>query len=384
MLLEANAYGTDFQAPIRMLTHMDDVVEPYPQTPELLSPLECEILPDIDGFNATTFTINNGMPNELRVVVYRQPIEYDSKWGQPDYNHLKASIIEGELTLGLKVEHRTVIWTPEVADLPQRSNIHNLEDLRADSEGFCGLTAVIKDPVTNDYIPYPAVVRFPNRIDTLEQAFGKLPEVKILKYLGKGKNLSPIGKINGKTTLLFRPEGDEYNHKLQVITYEEGIEGAKVINELQFPKSSWTQWRMGTAAGLFWLDDKQAILPIHGINKESSSAYPEGTFDYSLGVALIEKDKSGQLHVVKVAKKPLIVPGQLDHLIGERFPYRRIVYSCGIWLEEDPKKLRNANVPVFNLLVTKGDKGTVLVKKTKTEVIDSLNDDAPTFFLQAA
>jgi hypothetical protein len=363
--------GEHFRVPVSV---MDGGVK---ETNRGIASLECRVLP-IPGFNATTYEISTGDGDSrrtMRVLLYRRPAEGVVSEKEPDYNRLEASIVEGELTPDLKVINQAVIWNSEDLVGSSQPGLCNIEDLRAGDHGLCGLTAVMKkiSPTESaEYIPYPGVVRLPDSLASAE-AFGKLPEITILEKLGPGKDLAPIGKDDeGKVTFLFRSQGEENSHKLKIVEYNEETRGAEVVGELVFPKSSWSQWKMGTAAGLFWLDEKRAILPIHGINNEQTLPKGEGPYNYSLGVALIEKDDNGHLQVVKVADKPLIVPSQLDSLgINQRFPgFRSIVYSCGAWLDE--KKDKNAEDLMLNLLVNVGDKATVLVKTPWSEVISSL------------
>ena len=381
MSLEAwSATGGElFRVPVPVSV-MDDggVKETNLGNHEQIAKLECRRLP-IDGFNATTYKISTGEGDSLktmRVLLYRRPAEGVASKKEPDYNRLEASIVEGELTPGFNVINQVVIWNSEDLVESSQPDLCNIEDLRAGDHGLCGLTAVMREvsPTGSaEYIPYPGVVRLPDNLASAEQAFGKLPEITILEKLGPGKGTASIGKDeNGQETLLFRSQGEENNHKLKVVKYDEETGEAEVVDELVFPKSSWSQWKMGTAAGLFWLDEKRAILPIHGINNEQTLPNGEGPYNYSLGVALIEKDDNGHLQVVKVADKPLIVPSQLDSLgIDQRFPgFRSIVYSCGAWLDE--KKDKNAEDLMLNLLVNVGDKATVLVKTPWPEVISSL------------
>lgn len=333
-------------------------------------------LPDI-GFNATMFSVRwGGVDSSMRpVILSRKSSNAIPAVGEPDFNSLEVSALKVEPS-GHKVIRQVTIWKPEkVTKSLKQPYVCNYEDFRANPtspDGLCGLTVIEKTPgrlispnLTEPakFTPYPGIVRLPNNVVSLEQSFGELPEVTTLRSLGPGKNLTPIGKVyDNQDTFLFRLEGEENNHKLQVVTYNEKTKETKVINTLEFPITSWSKWRIGTAAGLFWLDKKHAILPIHGISKEYSMRNAEELFNYSLGVALIRRDEHSLLQVVKVADKPLIVPSQLDHLMGERFKFKHIAYSCYDWLEGS----------VFNFLVNKGDKGTILEKITLKEVFSSL------------
>lgn len=337
------------------------------------------VLPDI-GFNATAWPVSWGSvdsPIHINpVILSRKPINAVPVVGEPDYNCLNVAVVKAEPT-GFKVTEEITIWDPETTTKSQKQPfVCNYEDFRANPtspDGLCGLSVIkstpgiLRSPNTIGvpvYKAYPGVVRMPTSAVSLEQSLRALPEVTVLESLGPGKNITPIGKTyDNKETFLFRPDGEDYNHKLQVVVYNETTKEPKVVSTLEFPKTSWSQWRMGTAAGLFWLDGKYAILPIHGINKEPSLTNTEGSYDYNLGVALIKRNERGFLQVAKVADKPLIIPGQLDHLIGERFPgYRHIAYSCYVWRDG----------LIFNFLVNKGDIGTVLVQKTYNQVISGL------------
>lgn len=344
-----------------------------------LAPQSGSVLEGI-GFNATAWPVRWGsVDSPIRInpiILSRKPINAVPVEGEPDYNRLEAAVIKAEPT-GFKVTGQVTVWEPEKAGkLPNQPIVCNYEDFRTNPttpDGLCGLSVIEKtpgclgssgkaeqDPV---YTAYPGIVRMPTRAVSLEQSFGGLPEVTILRSLGPGKNLTPIGKLyDNQDTFLFRPEDLEYHHKLQVVTYDETTKDTKVISTLEFPKTSWSQWRMGTTAGLFWLDKEHAILPIHGINFDYSATNTEGLYAYSLGVALIKKDGNGILQVAKVADKPLITPEQLDHLLGERFKFRRIAYSCYVWRDGT----------MFNFLVNKGDIGTVLEQRTLGQVMSSL------------
>lgn len=380
--------GELFRVPASVMDN--GVEETNRNNPELIASLECRVLP-IDGFNATTYEISTGdgdSRRKMRVLLYRRPAKGVASKTEPDYNRLEASIVEGELTSDLKVINQAVIWNSEDLVESSQPSLCNIEDLRAGDHGLCGLTAVMKKLSPTglvEYIPYPGVVRLPDSLASAE-AFGNLPEITILELLGPGKGLSPIiGKDDkGKVTFLFRSQGEENSHKLKVVKYNEETREAEVVDELVFPKSSWSQEKMGTAGGLFWLDEKLAVMMMHGYNNGKTLPKGEGPYNYSLGVALIEKDDNGHLQVVKVADKPLIVPSQLDYLgIDQRFPgLRSVVYSCGAWLDET--KAKNAKDLMLNLLVNVGDKATVLVKTPWSEVISSLTSPEGNSLLNAA
>ena len=333
--------------------------------------IEPRVMPGI-GFNTTALPVRWGdvdSPIVKSVFLARDPINFVPGIGKPDDSKLKLSLVANEPT-GFKVIDQVTIWEPG------KAGGCTYEDFRANPtsfDGLCGLSVIEQTPgrlgSSNKaeqipaYTAYPGVVRLPTSAVSLKQSFGELPEVTILRSLGPGKNLTPIGKLyDNQDTFLFRPEGKDNNHKLQVVVYDEETKEPKVVNTLEFPKTSWSQWRMGTTAGLFWLDREHAILPIHGINFDYSATNTEGLYAYSLGVALIKRDGQGILQVAKVADKPLIIPEQLDHLIGERFKFRRIAYSCYVWRDG----------AMFYFLVNKGDIGTVLVQRTLGQVMSSL------------
>ena len=353
--------------------------------------MEPRVLPGL-GFNATAWSVRWGSvdsPTRINpVILSRESINAVPVEGEPDLNCLKVARFKAERT-GFKVTDEVTIWEPKKPEKFQKQPfVCNLEDVRANpnsNDGLCGLSVVEETPgrlgssgkeeQASVYIAYPGIVRMPTSAVSLEQSFGELPEVTILRSLGPGKNLTPIGRLyDNKETFLFRPEGKDYYHGLQVVAYDEETKEAEVVSTLEFPKTSWSKWRMGTAAGLFWLDKEHAILPIHGINFDSSATNTEGLYDYSLGVALIKKDEKGILQVVKVADKPLIVPSELDHLIGERFKFRRIAYSCYVWREGT----------MFNFFVSKGDLGIVLEQRTLGQAMSSLASRPEDFLAEVA
>ncbi len=353
--LELPMYGLSGST-FRSMENVAEPKSPIQKNPERKNTLKTEILEGV-GFNATLVRL----PNGTRFYIGRNPLNILPPNGLPDYNSLIASRVEGQSSIVVSKQ----IWSPRQS--PGGSLGDNFEDFRAspNPDGLCGLTVVRKSKGLDGkftYTPYPAIIRF--------NTFGEMPETTVLESLGPGKNMTPIGRIyDGKETFLFRPDNKEYDHKLQVVTYDEKSKEAKAVHDLEFHSTDWSKWRMGTAAGLFWLDEKkeQAILPIHGItitSTEDTSVTDRRMFNYSLGVALLGRDENGRLKVERVASEPLIVPGQLGDLgIDERFNFRRIVYACGVNENESGG---------YTFTVNKGDKGTVLVKLPENQVLGSL------------
>lgn len=254
--------------------------------------------------------------------------------GQPD----KGDMILVELDANGHLVQEFVIWTPNEKE-------YLLEDPRAlvlnNDQVLIGLTAVDQTVMK----PYPAITVLKS---TAWQE--RLPEVKVIKEFGYGKNVTPINS----STFLFRGEGAENNHRLIVF----GFDGNNVqqLGHIQFPKDlAWAKWRIGTTMPPIWINDHEALMIIHGIT------IIDGKFIYSLGRAKLHKHE-GQNYQIEVDPMPVLTP---DHflspdgtpLVEELHPeLRRVVYACGGIMKQS-----QSEEEILSLFVNIGDRQTIEV-----------------------
>ncbi|CAN5198199.1 hypothetical protein BH11PAT1_BH11PAT1_5320 [soil metagenome] len=262
--------------------------------------------------------------------------------GQPDTGLLKLF----EVSRSGELFAEKVIWKPIYDGI-------NLEDPRAlalpDENLNIGLTAVLRDKKGNP-IPFPAIVR----IDSFSSWKDDLPPFLIIDTFGPGKNLTPISKH----TYLFRPDTEEYFHKLLVFSVHSQI--PKKLGDITFPLNlPWASWRMGTTMPPIWLNHNEALFIIHGISIQTIKGKEK--YIYSIGRAKLTRHEND--FTVTVAQEPIITPDDfLDPqgmpLVEELHPeMRRVVYSCGgIIKKETPD--------ILSLYVNVGDRTTFEVEFT--------------------
>jgi len=272
-------------------------------------------------------------------------------YGEPDVGSLVL------LTLG---QAGNILSSREVWQ-PSEDGEHMLEDARAlplsDGRIAFGITAVDRHKT-----PHPAVLI----VSTEELTNGTLPKPKIIEVMGEGDQTTPLGENIGELTgknvtaissnlFAFRPEGDNNNHQLRVFQYREdgSVSHQQYIN---FPKDiAWAEWRMGTTMPPIWINDNEAIFPIHGIN------IVDGKYVYSIGSARLVKDENGILSVDNISSEALIDPDSFAGMYGsdevELHSERRVVYCCG----GIPIKDAAGELERLKLYVNVGDKRTVEV-----------------------
>lgn len=317
-------------------------------TPELIndSIIEIREIPGTDNFyNAAAWEYNG-----ITHLLGRQ-VEAAGGYGEPDVGSLVLKTLGQDGNISTSKE----VWKPnEGGELL-------LEDARAlplsDGRIAFGITAVDRNKT-----PHPAVLI----IATEELTNGTLPEPKIIEILGNGDQTTPLGEdtseLAGKNVtaidsnlFAFRPEGDNNNHQLRVIQYREDgtVSHQQYIN---FPKDiAWAEWRIGTTMPPIWLNDHEAIFPIHGINKVADK------YVYSIGSARLLKDENGILSVDNIISESLINPDLFADMYDgndvELHSERRVVYCCG----GIPVKDANGELERLKLYVNVGDRRTVEV-----------------------
>jgi hypothetical protein len=310
------------------------------------SDVEIREIPGTEGFyNAAAWETDG------TTYLLGRKVEKAGEKGIPDVGSLLL------LTLGQdsSIMSSKEVWQPKAGE-------SLLEDARAlplsDGRIAFGLTSVIEEE--GHYTPYPSVLI----TSTKELTEGTLREPKIIKIIGSGDQTTPLGEEPGSSIgknvmaigpnlFTFRPEND--NHQLQVFEYREDgeVSHQQYIN---FAKDiPWAEWRIGTTMPPVWLNETEAVFPIHGIN------LVDGRYVYSIGSARLLKGDDGLLSVDNISHEPIIDPdlfvemfdGDEAELHGER----RVVYCCGgIPIYDNSGKLES-----LRLYVNVGDKRTVEV-----------------------
>lgn len=352
--------------------------------------LDIREVPNTEGFyNAAAWKgTREGIDKDKTYLLGRKVKEAGEK-GKPDKGALVLMTLDSEGN----VESSREVWRAI-------SEEQLLEDARAlqlpDGDGriVLGLTSVSHEG--NDYIPHPAVLI----IKSLEELSEGLSKLKIVKFLGKvalgqnyaeqkfaearpsglevidgivGDQTTPLGEDTGISSgknvtaispelFAFREEGDKNNHRLRVFKHLE--DGGVVDSQyIDFPKDiPWIEHRIGTTMPPIWLNDNEAIFPIHGIQRVNDK------FVYSIGSARLLRGEDGKLSVDNISQESIINP---DSFVGrfngddvELHGERRVVYCCGgIPIYNDSGELEK-----IKLYINVGDKRTVEVTISVAEM----------------
>lgn len=264
----------------------------------------------------------------LRVLV--REVNGPAKPGMPDC----GKMIYVELEDGRCTEQRRV-WSPG-------DEIASLEDARASVAPtglvVVGLTAVYR--VDGRFEPHPAIV-------TLEsnEKMGRLPRIQVLDV--QGKNTTPLGIID-KGLIAYRPEND--GSCLRVVHVDDG---GSVHSEGRIDLSRslplWGEVKLGTASPPFWVNEHQALMPVHGISRDDN-----GMLVYSIGLSRLEYGRGA--FEVYVDPDPLLTRGDFEGWPQLHPEERWAMYSTGGYLET------RDGVEYLCLLVSVGDCRTVVRK----------------------
>lgn len=253
------------------------------------------------------------------VVMIAREVPRAAGKGRPDIGKL----VLFEMDEAGEMVHERTVWEPVTGGI-------FLEDPRAlkreDGSIRIGLTAVLN--IRNEYIPYPAITMLRKQPWREE-----LPAITLIESFGPGKNITPIRD----KTFLFRPQGQEYAHKLLVFNFHDLL--ARKIQDLEFPTDlPWASWKVGTAMPPIWLSEDVGMLIFHGISVAN------GKFVYSLGRARLYRENG--IFKVQVAPRPILTPDNFrsdkgTRLVKELHPrLRRVVYACGgVIKKSTPHKL---------------------------------------------
>ena len=283
-------------------------------------------------------------PDSGNIILIGRDVLAPGKPGEPDI----GSLVLSEFNKDGQIIYEYEVWMP-------KEGSYLLEDPRAITESngeiVIGLTALFHSE--NKTEAFPALVKLS------PDWHGELPPVTVLPAFGPGKNMTPIGHDH----FVFRPEGEEYNHRLILFKFLDN--GPEKVTELVFPnKLPWADWRAGTTMPPIWMPDAKGIFFIHGISKK------DGKYIYSIGVAkLIPKDDS---YTIAVNPEPILTP---DSFVDEnknpiteelRPDERRVVYACGGILDKN-------HTDKLKLFVNVGDRMTVEVTFVLEEILEKLN-----------
>ena len=209
-------------------------------------------------------------PSSNSVFFIGREVSVAATEGEPDTGILKLFEVSQD---GSILQEKT-IWKPIYDGI-------SLEDPRAlelpDEDLVIGLTAVLRSKEGNP-VPFPAIVK----IDSRNTWRHELPPILIIDTFGPGKNLTPIDNH----TFLFRPESEDFYHKLLVFSLHSQV--PEKLTEIEFPTDlSWARWRIGTAMPPIWLTPNEALFIIHGISKHLIDGKEK--YVYSIGRARLSR-----------------------------------------------------------------------------------------------
>jgi hypothetical protein len=221
-----------------------------------------------------------------------------------------------------------------------------------------GLTSVVK--TGEEYVPLPAIVITSNKklAEGLRQPKivtnpgGDIQSMLMGNNIG-GKNTTAIDE----TTYMYRPEGEENNHHLRILKLN-GDKFSVQQADIELPDNiPWATHRTGTTIPPVWLNDYEAIFPIHGSSEDQN-----GILDYAIGSARLVRDKNGFLSIDNISQEPLIYPdyfvGRVKDKIIELHPeFRRVVYC----VSGRPVYDSRGNLQELEMLVNVGDTRTLKV-----------------------
>jgi len=328
--------------------------------------VKIDVMPGADGlFNVAVWDnvrdqdIEGAIRQEHTVCLLGRGAIITAGIGLPDV----APLIYRELDPSGKVKFSETVYEPEEGkDLLEDPRV-----LSQDGKLIIGLTSVVK--TGEQYIPHPAIA-----ITSNEKLATGLREHKIVTDLGRGNQTTPIDdNIDGKnttiideTTFMFRPEGIENNHRLRVFRFNDG-ELSLQQNDIELPNNiPWATFKAGTTMPPVWLNDHEAIFPIHGIRKDQN-----GIFVYAIGSARLFRSEDGILSVDNISQKPLIYPDLFVDLVGtekvELHPEQRRVVYC---VSGRPVYDNSGNFQELEMLVNVGDTCTFKVTVPKIKLIE--------------
>ncbi|MFA6017176.1 MAG: hypothetical protein WC744_03755 [Patescibacteria group bacterium] len=306
------------------------------------------IFPDIQLARYNLGVWQNSKENSLCFI--GREVAQAGDIGEPDNGILKLFEINNDGN----IIHERVIWKPLYDGI-------NLEDPRAlqlpNENLIIGLTCVLRDKKGQPVV-FPAIVK----IDYLNSWKQHLPPFLVIDSFGPGKNITPIDK----STYLFRPDSEDYQHKILVFSLDSQV--PKKIGDIEFPKDlPWAKHKIGTTMPPIWITPNEALFFIHGITMKNIDGIEK--YIYSIGRAKLTR-KNNQFQV-EVAPDPILTPD--DFLNKDRSPLvqelhpesRRVIYSCGGIINKSKQDS-------LSLYVNVGDRATFEVEFSLNELKEGL------------
>jgi hypothetical protein len=279
--------------------------------------------------------------------------------GLPDV----APLVYRELDPSGNVKFSETVYEPEEG----KDFLEDPRVLLRDGKLIIGLTSVAK--TGEKYIPHPTIV-----ITSNENLAMGLREHKTITDLGRGDQTTPIdNNIDGKnttfideTTFMFRPEGAENNHRLRVVKINDGKLSIPQ-NDIILPDNiPWATFRAGTTMSPVWLNDHEAIFPIHGIREDQN-----GILVYAIGSARLFRSEDGTLSIDNISREPLITPDLFVSLVGteevELHPELRQAVYC---VSGSPVYDSSGNFQGLEFIVSRGDTLTFTVTEPKAKLTE--------------
>jgi hypothetical protein len=327
------------------------------QKPEILSPDQVRILiphdPEVAHYNAAVIQSKNN-EGEILILCREVPME-KRKPGFPDMGNLyiyraPPGKEKAEKLTELNLNHPEVCnWEDARAYVSNYENNQEIENEKV----LIGLTAIRKA----DNCPMAATIEG----EIIDGNFSVKFEALNVYPNDEGKNVTPISD----TLSLFRRNGEEGRHSLEVVEHSKDDKGnnkLNVKNIIEFPPQSWCEWQIGTQAQRL----PNGILPIHGVNKFELGINPEtgkveDGYTYSLGLAQLDDD----LNLIKITDSPLFNRESFKNVLEmgkEMDTNKDVVYCCGYSIHGETVKF------IINI----GDLTTVEVSKSLNELNEIL------------
>ncbi len=316
------------------------------------STIEIEEMPEADGlYNVTAWKEKSDVErSSIRCLLGRGAIRL-SGLGKPDVTTLEYRRVgpDGE------VIYSEIVWDY----IEGEPTLEDPRVLPVEDGLVFGLSAVVKED--EDYVPYPATAFTPYK--KLREG---LRNYRMITNHGPGSQTTPLGDMAGKNatvisatateaTVMFRPEGEEYNHRLRVLDIVDGRATPHQDSDIVVPAVPWATFRIGTTIPPVWLNPRVAIFPLHGITIDGNAKDM-----YSIGAARLTRAKDGKLSIDNISQKPLVSPSLFNGTV-ERNPQKRALYCVGRELINDS----DGNFQKLVMLVSAGDTKTFRVTLPK-------------------
>jgi hypothetical protein len=324
------------------------LVEPEIST----STIEIEEMPEADGlYNVTAWREKSDTERSGILCLLGRGAIRLSGLGKPDV----TTLVYREVGPDGEVIRSEIVWDY----IEGEPTLEDPRVLPVEGGLVFGLSAVVKEG--EEYIPYPAIAFTP--YDKLREG---LRNHRIITNHGPGSQTTLLGNMAGKnttvisrsateTTVMFRPEGKENNHRLRVLDFMDGRATAHQDSDIVVPYAPWATFRIGTTIPPVWLNPREGIFPLHGITIDGNAKDV-----YSIGAARLTRAKDGRLSIDNISQEPLVSPNLFNGTV-ERNPQKRALYCVGRELINDS----DGNFQKLVMLVSAGDTKTFRVTLPK-------------------